>query len=154
MDLKLPTVFCLSIIFVNSQLTYKKWQSKYNINNSSNHIDYVKRRQAFDISVAFLCVNKLRYDFGYELELNEFSDIPFQYFERTYNGLVLPEITSLGSNIIYNSGRQVLISNRANSAHSIPSSVDYRNYSLPVQNQKLCNSCWAISVLEALRTST
>lgn len=143
MDLILPTVFCLFIIFVNSQITYKKWQSKYNISNSSHYIDFVKRRQAFDISVAFVCVNKLRYDFGYELGLNEFADTPFQYFQRTYNGLVLPELANRGTNITYFSGRKPLMAPKVNIPVQIPSSVDYRNYSLPVQNQKICNSCWA-----------
>jgi len=154
MDLKLPTVFCLFIIFVSSQMTYKKWQSKYNISHSSNSSQHIKRKQAYDISAAFVCVNKLRYDFGYELALNEFADLPFQYFEKTYSGLILPELPSRGYNVTYLSGRQPLMSNKVNIAAKIPSSVDYRNYSLPVQNQKLCNSCYIFSVLDSLRAST
>jgi hypothetical protein len=148
MDLKLPTFFGFLITFVNSQMTFREWLYEYNISHSSNFSEFNKRRQAFDISASFVTVNKLKYNFDYELGLNCFADVPFQDFLQVYNGLVLPDPSNRGDSIIL--GPQPILSYRIVTAIKTPTSVDYRNYSLPVLHQKQCNSCWAFSVVSAL----
>lgn len=150
MRLKFFAFFGVLIIFVNSQLTFKKWQAKYNLSYSIYDRDYNKKTQAFDVSASFVAVNRLKYDFGYELGLNGFADVPFQQFQNTYSGLKLPNRSELGNKIIYATNRLFGPNNIILGTVSTPTSVDYRNYSLPVQNQKLCNSCWAFSVVEVL----
>ena len=148
MDLKFWSSFGILIIFVDAQLTFKKWQAKYNLSYTSNESDYNVRKQSFDVSVAFVCVNNLRYNFGYELGLNRFADVPFQQFQKSYSGLVLPNTSELGSSITHTSNQLLL----ANTVRALipPTSVDYRNYSMPIKNQNFCNSCWAFAVIETL----
>ncbi|KAL7026301.1 hypothetical protein ACKWTF_013839 [Chironomus riparius] len=148
MNLQLIVLFSVFWIFVNSQLNFKRWQTKYNISYLPNDKEFNRSRQTFDVSVSFVTVNKLRFKFGYELGLNGLADLPFQQFQKTHNGLVLPNTLERGDQIINFSDEEHLVTLRARA--DIPGSVDYRNYSLPVQNQKICNSCWAFSVVEAL----
>lgn len=153
MDLKLTgLLFSVLTFFVDSQLSFRRWQAKYNINYSPNDKEYNKSRQTFDVSASFVAVNKLKYNFEYELGLNGLADLPFQQFQKTHNGLVLPPTSERGNQIINFSKFNLSVTKRANVNNIKPDSVDYRNFSLPVQNQKICNSCWAFSVVETLGT--
>ncbi|XP_070493949.1 cathepsin K-like [Chironomus tepperi] len=153
MDLKVLIVFGFFIVFVESNLTFKNWLLKYNLNYRTNSPEFNReRKQSFDVSVAFVTVNKLKYNFEYELGLNGFADVPFQQFQNSFNGLILPSDPSQrGSLITYKNFTQIL-PNLVGITPAAPASVDYRNYSLPVLNQKLCNSCWAFSTLSAIES--
>ena len=151
MDL-LSSFFAVIILvqFVYSEISFDQWQAKYNVNYLSNPNDYEICKQSFDVNVAFTTVNKLRYNFGYELGLNGLADLASQQFKKTRCGIVLPHISERGNRVIKAVSQQPLVGIGNSAQVSTPASVDYRNSSLPVQNQKLCNSCWAFSVIESL----
>ena len=150
MNFKLTVILSFVFSSVNSSaLNFKRWQEKFNITRLVNDSEYNKFRQTFDVSVSFVTVNKLRYRFGYELGLNGLADVPFDQFQKNFNGLILPNKTEQGD-IVTNYSPLQKITGRAITSVVIPNSVDYRNYSLPVQNQRICNSCWAFSVVAAL----
>ena len=143
------------LIFVNcanSQISFNQWQQEFNGN--VNLYSLFLEQQVFDMNYAFINAFNSKFGKSFQLGLNEFSCLTFNQFQTKYLGLIVPSASNRTSKITYSSfgifARAIDPSNIIPVLKQIPASIDYRNYSLTVQNQKTCGSCWAFAALSTL----
>jgi len=151
--MKILIILCI-ISTVNLQTLYDLWRrDQKKIYYSQSKIKM--RRRVFEENMNLISsVNFNKFN-NYQLELNRFADIPFQYFADKYLGIKLPNQTKLREEITYiyptvsmRSITPILRGLLGNfTPDTAPAAVDYRKYSLAVQNQLECGSCYAISAL-------
>lgn len=152
--MKIFITLCI-ILFVNSQSVYDLWkrdQKRIYFSGVKNAI----RKRAFEENINLINNVNLNSSNKYQLGLNEFADIPFRHFSNKYLGVKLPNRTKLREGIthVYPSMLMKslnpfdLIGLLGNfSPNTAPVAVDYRKYSLAVQNQMECGSCWAFAAM-------
>jgi len=148
----MKVIFILIFVnFVNSQMTFLQWQQAFTKLVSIYAVRSSQQEQAFDINCAFIKAFNEKYGQNFQLGFSEFSGLTFSEFEKKYLGVIVPSSLKFVSQIFYSnlsvSGRSVDI---IQPKKPIPASIDYRNYSLAVQNQKNCGSCYAFAALSSL----
>jgi hypothetical protein len=135
--------------FVNSQMSFKQWQKTFKI--YKNVYSRLLEQQAFDMNCAFINACNSKFGKNFQLGLNEFSSLTFSQFETKYLGLVVPTSSSGISKVTYeHSGVLARAIGITQKPKPVPDSIDYRRYSLTVQNQKFCGSCWAFAAISTL----
>lgn len=130
-------------------MSFKKWKKAFN--GIVNLYSQLLEEQAFDMNSAFINAFNSKFGKTFQLGFNEFSGLTFSDFQKKYLGLIIPSSSKRVSRITYSNwgifARAVDISQPKK---PVPASIDYRNYSLAVQNQKNCGSCWSFSAISTL----
>ncbi|CAG9806358.1 unnamed protein product [Chironomus riparius] len=145
-------VILMFVNCVNPQITFNKWKQALSgiVNTYSLFLD----QQVFDMNCAFINAFNSKFGQSFQLGLNEFSSLTFSQFQTKYLGIMVPSQSNRISQIVYsNSGlfaRFIEPIDIIPVSKTIPASIDYRNSSLAVQNQKNCGSCWAFTALSIL----
>ncbi|KAL7026302.1 hypothetical protein ACKWTF_013840 [Chironomus riparius] len=147
-------VILMFVNCVNPQITFNKWKQALSgiVNTYSLFLD----QQVFDMNCAFINAFNSKFGQSFQLGLNEFSSLTFSQFQTKYLGIMVPSQSNRISQIVYsNSGlfaRFIEPIDIIPVSKTIPASIDYRNSSLAVQNQKNCGSCWAFTALSILES--